>query len=126
MIFRKMKLKINLASYWIEKLLHDVATNAGDISENAGKIAHNTDNLQEYFKDTMNFDAVRLIEDAGFYSPIICFLCPPLLEGPLVVGINGNEGYVCDTNGTVDQHTADLLCQKAGFAGAVNFTTHGE
>ena len=103
--------------------MHDVATNAVDISENAGKIAHNTDNLQEYFKDTMNFDAVRLIENAylgGLAGPI------PPVEGAIVVQINGNEGYVCDTDGTVDQHTADLLCQKVGAAGATNFFTQCE
>ena len=101
-----------------------IAENKGNIANNAAHIAHNADNIQEYFKDIMNFDAIRLIDDAFLEGPIL----PPvrLLDGPLVVEINGNEGYACDTDGTVDQHTADLLCQKAGFAGALNWFTQGE
>ena len=104
-------------------MLDDVAENKANIADNAAHIAHNADNLQEYFKDTMNFDAVRLIENAylgGLAGPI------PPVEGAIVVQINGNEGYVCDTDGTVDQHTADLLCQKVGAAGATNFFTQCE
>ena len=65
----------------------------------------------------MAFDAIGLIEDAYLEVPIgeaVNFVGP----WPLVVKINGNEGYTCDAEGTVDQHTADLLCQKAGFDGA--------
>ena len=63
----------------------------------------------------MAFDAIRLIEDAHLEVP------PTVGNAqtwPLLVEINGNEGYTCDAEGTVDQHTADLLCQKAGFDGA--------
>ena len=102
----------------------DVAANKEKIAHNAGHIAHNADDIQEYFKDIMNFDAIRLIDNAylGFGTWII----PPPYEGPLVVEINGNEGYACDTDGTVDQHTADLLCQRAGYAGALEWFTQGE
>ena len=119
----KWNSKSILASYWIEKLLHDVHENQGNIADNAGHIAHNADNIQEYFKDIMNFDAIRLVDNAflgGLFGPI-----PPVI-GAIVVQINGNEGYVCDTEGTVDQHTADLLCQKAGAAGATDFYTRCE
>ena len=64
----------------------------------------------------MAFDAIGLIEDAYLEVPIgeaVNFVGP----WPLVVKINGNEGYTCDAEGTVDLHTADLLCQKAGFDG---------
>ena len=100
--------------------MDDVAENKENIAENAAHITQNADNLQEYFKDIMNFNAIRLIDDAyleGFQ---------PVLDGPLIVEINGNVGYACDTDGTVDQHTADLLCQKAGYAGATNFYIQGK
>merc|ERR1712176_129336 len=70
---------------------------------------------QEYFKDHMNFDAIRLIEEAHLEIPPFGYFWDPW---PLLVKINGNEGYTCDAEGTVDQHTADLLCEKAGFIGA--------
>ena len=111
-----------LAAYWIQVLLDDVKENHDNIAVNSGNIAENADNLQEYFKDTMNFDAITLIENAYLEGPPVI----PLLEGALMVNINGNEGYACDTDGTVDQHTADLLCQKAGYAGATNSYTQGE
>ena len=104
--------------------MHDVAENKRNIADNAADIAQNADNLQEYFKDIMNFHAIRLIDNAYLEGLIIP--PQPLLEGPLIVQINGNVGYACDTDGTVDQHTADLLCQKAGYAGATNFYTQGE
>ena len=71
----------------------------------------------------MNFDAIRLIEEAHLEVPPLDgnFLGP----WPLLVEINGNEGYTCDAEGTVDQHTADLLCQKAGYTGASNWWTKG-
>ena len=69
----------------------------------------------------MSFDAIRLIESAQLEIPLIS-LQP---EGPLIVKINGNEGYTCDSEGTVDQHTAHLLCQKAGYGGASNWWTEG-
>ena len=103
--------------------MNDVAENKGNIADNAEHITQNADNIQEYFKDTMNFDAIWLIDDAslrGLAGPL------PPVEGAIVVQINGNEGYVCDTEGTVDQHTADLLCQKAGAAGATDFYTRCE
>ena len=103
-------------------MLDDVADNKGNIADNAADIAQNADNLQEYFKDIMNFDAIRLIDYAKLEIPLLSIYT----EGPLIVEINGNEGYACDTDGTVDQHTADLLCQKAGYAGATNFYTQGE
>ena len=65
----------------------------------------------------MSFDAIRLIESAELES---------WTEGPLIVNINGNEGYTCDAEGTVDQHTADLLCQKAGYLGAFNWFNRGK
>ena len=108
--------------------MDDVAENKENIAENAADITQNADNLQEYFKDFMNFDAIRLIDDAYLELPIIPPNTGPPSEGPgpLIVEINGNVGYACDTDGTVDQHTADLLCQKAGYAGATNFYTQGE
>ena len=64
----------------------------------------------------MAFDAIRLIEEAHLEVPPLSFnFWGPW---PLLVEINGNEGYTCDAAGTVDQHTADLLCEKAGFIGA--------
>ena len=61
----------------------------------------------------MAFDAIRLIEEAHLEVPdgSVNIWGP----WPLLVKINGNEGYTCDAEGTVDQHTADLLCQKAGW-----------
>ena len=103
--------------------MDDVAENRDNIAVNSGNIAENADNLQNYFEDIMNFDAITLIETAdlvGLEGPI------PPVEGALYVNINGNEGYTCDTDGTVDQHTADLLCQKVGAAGATNWFTRGE
>ena len=73
----------------------------------------------------MAFDAIGLIEDAYLEVPIgeaVNFVGP----WPLVVKINGNEGYTCDAEGTVDQHTADLLCQKAGYLGAFNWFNRGK
>ena len=86
-------------------------------------INQNADLRQEYFKDHMNFDAIQLIEDAYLEVPE---LHSPYSPWPLIVKINGNNGYTCDANGTVDQHTADLLCQKAGFYGASTWTTQCE
>ena len=106
-------------------MLDDVAENKENIAENAAHITQNADNLQEYFKDIMNFDAIRLIDDA--YLELFTTIIPPSEgPGPLIVEINGNVGYACDTDGTVDQHTADLLCQKAGYAGATNFYIQGK
>ena len=113
-----------LAAYWFPILRADVAENKENIANHiADQIAHNADHIQEYFKDIMNFDAIRLIDNAQLELHNIP---PPVLEGPLVVEINGNEGYACDTDGTVDQHTADLLCQRAGYAGALEWLTQGE
>ena len=98
----------------------EIAENKRNIANNAANIAQNAEHIQEGFKEIMNFDAIRLIDDAyleGFQ---------PVLDGPLIVEINGNVGYACDTDGTVDQHTADLLCQKAGYAGATNFYIQGK
>ena len=65
----------------------------------------------------MAFDAIRLIDEAHLEVPPGA----PNFWGPwpLLVQINGNEGYTCDAEGTVDKHTADTLCQKAGFIGAI-------
>ena len=102
----------------------EIAENKRNIANNAANIAQNADHIQEGFKEIMNFDAIRHIDNAYLeFGPIIP---PPVWEGPLIVEINGNEGYACDTDGTVDQHTADLLCQKAGYAGALNWFTQGE
>ena len=103
-------------------LLDDVEENRDNIAVNSGNIAQNADHIQEGFKELMNFDAIRHIEHAYLESSLL----PPILEGPLIVDINGNEGYTCDTDSTVDQHTADLLCQKAGYAGATSWFTQGE
>ena len=102
----------------------EIDENKGNIANNAAHIAQNADHIQEGFKEIMNFDAIRLIENAYLEIPPL----DPNHVGPwpLIVEINGNDGYTCDTYGTVDQHTADLLCQKAGFAGATDFYTQGE
>ena len=66
----------------------------------------------------MNFDAITLIENARLEIPF-----GSIIGGALVVEINGNEGYTC---GIVDQHTADLLCQKVAAdhsVGAINVYT---
>ena len=61
----------------------------------------------------MNFDAIQQITSAhlqlaqGIYGAH---------KGPLVVEINGNSGYACDGYEKVNQHTADLLCELAGFS----------
>ena len=68
----------------------------------------------------MNFDAIRLITDADLETPWKARSSGNWAgPWPLLVEINGNEGYTCDAEGTVDQHTADLLCEKAGFIGAI-------
>ena len=71
----------------------------------------------------MAFDAIRLIEEAHLEVPAES----GIIWGPwpLLVEINGNEGYTCDAESTVDQHTADLLCQKAGWIGAFEWFTQG-
>ena len=78
----------------------------------------------------MNFDAIQLIKKAWFDQNLIYQPSASLstISGPypLLVEINYHYGYVCDAQGSVDQHTADLLCQKAGYAGATNFYTKGE
>ena len=69
----------------------------------------------------MSFDAIRLTESAHLEISLF------IPEGPLVVKINGNEGYTCDAEGTVDQNTADLLCQKAGnYVGASAWFNRGK
>ena len=100
--------------------MNEIEDNHENIDANRDDIAKNAEHLQDYFKDTMNFDAIRYIEIEAYMEN--GFLQLP--DGPLVVEINGNKGYVCDTDETVDQHTADLLCQKAGFPlGAYDFHT---
>ena len=94
-----------------------------DIDDNSDGIQENADFRQQYFKDHMNFDAIQLIEDAYLEKPEND---PSNGPWPLVVKINGNYGYTCNAEGTVDQHTADLLCQKADFDGASNFQIGGE
>ena len=114
----------------IQKLLDDVKTNAENIDVIRGDIAETDDKLQAYFKDTMNFDAIANIT----YAYLDEYLLNPAGPWPIVVEINGNVGYTCDTDGTVDQHTADLLCIKAGnvtggsslYAGAVTWFPLGE
>ena len=111
-------------------MLNDIKANAESIDVNRGNIADTDDKLQAYFKDTMNFDAITHIERVVIDE----YLLNPAGPWPIIVGINGNEGYACDTDGTVDQHTADLLCIKAGnftggsslYAGAVTWYTLGE
>ena len=73
----------------------------------------------------MAFDAIRLIEEAHLEVPdgSVNIWGP----WPLLVKINGNEGYTCDAEGTVDQNTADLLCQKAGnYVGASAWFNRGK
>ena len=109
------------ASYWIPILMKEIEDNRENIDVNRGNIEENTENLQDNFRDTMNFDAITLIENAYLETGGVI-----LPDGPLVVEINGYQGYACDTDGTVDQHTADLLCQEAGFpSGANSFYTQG-
>ena len=75
----------------------------------------------------MSFDAIQLIENAGLELLIQNQDPPPLFfDGPLIVEINGNEGYTCDAESTVDKHTADLLCQKAGYDGASGWYNRGK
>ena len=105
-------------------MLDDVAENRDNIALNTDNIADNTENLQEYFKDTMNFNAIALIENVSLEAP--AGTLTPDGPWPVIVEINGNSGYTCDTDGTVDAHTADLLCQKAGYAGATSWKTQGE
>ena len=119
----KWNLILILADYWIQKLLDDVKANAESIDVNRGNIADTDDKLQAYFKDTMNFDAITHIERVAIDE----YLLNPAGPWPIIVDITGNEGYACDTDGTVDQHTADLLCIKAGYkTGAVTWYTLGE
>ena len=117
------------ASYWIQKLIDDVKENRDNIDFNRGGIADNADNLQDYFKDTMNFDAIRLIKNVRLDVPDgtqTHVSQTPDGPFPVIVEINGNEGYTCDTEGIVDLHTADKLCQKAGYDGAIRYFTLGE
>ena len=50
-------------------MIDDVKENRDNIEVNRGDIAHNADNLQEYFKDIMNFEAIRLIENVRLEAP---------------------------------------------------------
>ena len=75
--------------------------------------------INDYFKETMNFDAVQMIDHVTLESPIeivneIASAGWTMEWGPfpLLVEINHQQGYVCDAEGTVDQNTADLLCRK--------------
>ena len=86
----------------------------------------------------MNFDAIQLIKKAWFDQNLIYQPSAPLptISGPypLLVEINYHYGYVCDAQGSVDQHTADLLCQQIRvplipgmfYSGAVSWETKGE
>ena len=110
--------------------MDDVKANAENIDVNRGDIADTDDKLQAYFKGIMNFDAIKHIKRVSIDE----YLVNPAGPWPIIVDINGNEGYACDTDGTVDQHTADLLCIKAGnftggsslYAGAVTWFTQGK
>ena len=103
-------------------MLDDVKDNTENIDVNHGNIADNANNLQDYFKDTMNFDAIKLINNARLEIPV-----GYLLGGALIVEINGYEGYACDTGRTVDQYTANLLCNTVSYGSyALNFYTQGE
>ena len=111
-----------LAAYWIPKLLNDVKENTENIDINRGNIADNAKNLQHYFKDTMNVDAIKLINNARLETQL-----GYQLEGALIVEINGNEGYACDTGRIVDQYTANLLCNTVSYGSyALKFYTQGE
>ena len=94
-----------------------------EIDDNSDGIQENADLRQEYFKDHMAFDAIKLIEEAYLEKPESD---PSYGPSPLVVKINGNYGYTCNAEYTVDQHTADLLCQKADFDGASGFHNGAE
>ena len=86
----------------------------------------------------MNFDAIQLIKKAWFDQNLIYQPSASLstISGPypLLVEINYHYGYVCDAQGSVDQHTADLLCQQIRvplipemfYSGAVSWKTKGE
>ena len=73
-------------------MLDDVKENRDNIAVNTGNIAQNADEIQDGFKELMNFDAIMHIENAYLESSLL----PPILSGPLIVDINGNEGYTCD------------------------------
>ena len=105
-------------------MIDDVKENRDNIEVNRGDIAHNADNLQEYFKDIMNFEAIRLIENVRLEAPDGSE--SPDGPWPVIVEINTVGGYICDADGTVDEHTAHLLCQKAGYDGAIRYFTLGE
>ena len=84
----------------------------------------------------MNFDAIQLIKKAWFDQNLIDKPSLSTINGPypLLVEINYQYGYVCDAQGSVDQHTADLLCQQIRnplitgmfYSGAVSWETKGE
>ena len=38
--------------------------------------------------------------------------------GAYFSNVNGNDGFICDKRGDINQHTADLLCQSLGFSKA--------
>ena len=80
--------------------------------------------IDDYFKETMNFDAVQMIDYATLESPME--IINEIAEAgwtmewglfPLLVEINHQQGYVCDVDGIVDQNTADLLCRKIRVPG---------
>ena len=104
-------------------MIDDVAENRDNIDVNRDDVAHNADNLQEYFKDTMNFDAIRLIKNVRLEAPDGSE--SPDGPWPVIVEINGNEGYICDIDG-INEHTAHLFCQNAGYDGAIRYFTLGE
>lgn len=69
-----------------------------------------TDNdLQEYFDDLMRFNAIQIVDNTRLNWMSV------RNEGGLILTINGNEGFACDIDGKVDQHTADVLCKSAGW-----------
>ena len=96
MIFGKLNSIPIQASFWIQKLIDDVKENRDNIDLNRGDIADSADNFHDYFKDTMNFDAIRLIENVRLEAPDgtqTHVSQTPDGPYPVIVKINGNERY---------------------------------
>jgi len=117
--------RISLHDGEIAENYDDIRYNEQYMRENLDMIITNSqnitdvdDNLQEYFEDIMKFDAIKNVDHVKIQW------ATKLNEGALKLTINGNTGFACDGSKKVDKHTADILCQRAGFwKGAESWTT---
>jgi len=102
----------------IDDIEDDIVRNDENIAENYKRIDENGQNIQDCFRDPMNLNAIQHITGAHLEMP------PGKKNpfGPLVVEINGFSGYAFFDilNITMTQSTANILCQKAGYAAAEN------